>query len=96
MECKNDEHYVVYDVNTTFRSEISVQLKIENTNCCISCIQLDTGCPLSLAAISFMKEVCPDVKTDPTNVILSTYSGEIVCVCGDISVTYNAYVNVET
>ena len=38
MECKNDEHYVVYDVNTTFRSEISVQLKIENTNCCISCI----------------------------------------------------------
>ena len=50
---------------------------------------------LSLAAISFMKEVCPDVKIDSTNVSLSTYSGEIVCVCGEISVTYNAYANVE-
>ena len=43
--CWNDELYVVYDVNTMFRSEISVQLKIENTNCCM---QLDTGLSLSL------------------------------------------------
>ena len=63
--CENDELYVVYDVNTMFRSEISVQLKIENTN---YCMQLDTGCALSLAAISFIKEVCPDVKINPTNV----------------------------
>ena len=47
-----------------FRSEISVQLKIENTNCCM---QLETGCALSLAPISFIKEVFPDVKIDPTN-----------------------------
>ena len=87
---------MVYDVSTTFRSKISAQLKIENTNCCISCMQLDSGCAMSLAAISLMTEVCPGVKIDPTNVIPSTYSGEIVCVCGDISVTYNAYANVET
>ena len=94
--CENDEHYVVYDVSTTFRSKISAQLRIENTNCCISCMQLDTGCAMSLAAISLMKEVCPGVKIDPTHVILSTYSGEILCVCEDISVTYNAYANAET
>ena len=43
-----------------------------------------------------MKEVSPGVKIDPTNVILSTHSGEILCVCGDISVTYNAYANADT
>lgn len=69
-----------------FRSEISVQLKIENTNCCM---QLEAGCALSLAPISFIKEVCPDVKIDPTNVILSTYAGEIVHPLGE------ACVNVE-
>lgn len=73
--CDNDELYVVYDVNTIFRSEISLRLKFENTN---RCMQLDTGCALSLAPISFIKEICPDVKIDPTNVILSTYTGETV------------------
>ena len=84
--CENYELCVVYDVNTMFRSEISVQLKIENTN---YCMQLDTGCALSLAAISFIKEVCPDVKINPTNVILSTYTGETVRPSGE------ACVNVE-
>ena len=71
-----------------FRSEISVQLKIENTNCCM---QLETGCALSLAPISFIKEVCPDVKIDPTNVILSTYAGEIVHPLGEacVNVAYS-------
>jgi len=41
--CENDELYAVYDVNTMFRSEISVKLNIENTDCCM---QLDTGCAL--------------------------------------------------
>ena len=84
--CENDELYVVYDVNIMFRSEISVKLKIENTDCCM---QLDTGCALSLAPISFIKEVCPDVKIDPTNIILSTYTGETVRPLGE------ACVNVE-
>ena len=84
--CENDELYVVYDVNAMFRSDISVQLKIENTNCCM---QLDTGCALSLAPISFIKEVCPDVKIDSTKVILSTYTGETVRPVGE------ACVNVE-
>lgn len=69
-----------------FRSEISVQQKIENTNCCML---LDTVCALSLVPISFIKEVCPDVKIDPINVILSTYTGETVRPLGE------ACVNVE-
>ena len=66
---------MVYDVNTRIRSDISVQLNIGNSNCCM---QLDTACALSLAPISFIKDVCPDVKINPTNVILSTYTGETV------------------
>lgn len=44
---------------------------------------------MSLAPISLIKEACPDVKIDPTNVILSTYAGEIVRPLGE------ACVNVE-
>ena len=38
------------------KSEISVPLKIENNDCLM---QLDTGCALSLAPLSFIKDVCP-------------------------------------
>lgn len=41
-------------------------------------MQLDTGCALSLAPLSFLKEVCSDVTLKPTNVVLSTYTGETV------------------
>ena len=47
-------------------------------------MQLDTGCALSLAPIS-----CPDVEMKPTNVVLSTYTGEAVQPLGE------AYANVE-
>ena len=47
----------MYDVNAMARSEISVPLKIENNGCHM---QLDTGCALSLAPVTFFKEVCPD------------------------------------
>ena len=49
---EEDELFMVYDVNTISRSEISVPLKIQNSDCCM---QLDTGCALSLAPISFFK-----------------------------------------
>lgn len=70
-----EELYVVYDVNAMPRSEISVPLKIKNNDCFM---QLDTGCALSLAPLSFIKEGCPEVTLRPTNVMLSTYTGETV------------------
>ena len=79
-------NFIWFMTSTLFRFEIFVQLKIENTNCSM---QLDTGCALSLAPISFIKEVCPDVKINPTNVIMSTYTGETVRPLGE------ACVNVE-
>ena len=60
-------------------------LKIQN-NCSM---QLDTGCTLSLAPMSFFKRVCPDVDMQPTNVVLSAYTGETVRPLGE------AYVKVE-
>ena len=64
--------FVVYDVNAIARSEISVPMKIENNDCHM---QLDTGRTLSLAPLTFFKEVCPNVEMEPTNVVLSTYTG---------------------
>ena len=83
---EEEELYVVYDVHAMSKSEISVSLKIENNDCLM---QLDTGCALSLAPLSFIKEVCPDVTLKPTNVVLSTYTGETVHPLGE------AFVNVE-
>ena len=77
---EEDELYMVYDVNAISRSEISVPLKIQNNNCSM---QLDTGCALSLAPMSFFKRVCPDVDMQPSNVLLSTYTGEIVRTLGE-------------
>ena len=45
--------FTVYDVNTVTRSEISVDLKIENVVCSM---QLDTGCALSVAPLSFFRK----------------------------------------
>ena len=55
---EDDKLYMVYDVNAISRSELSVPLKIQNNDCSM---QLDTGCALSLAPMSFFKRVCPDV-----------------------------------
>ena len=67
---EEDELYVVYDVHAMSRSEMSVPLKIEDQDCLM---QLDTGCALSLAPITFVKQVCPDIEMKSTNVVLSTY-----------------------
>ena len=58
-------------------------LKIENNDCHM---QLDTGCALSLAPATFFKEVCPNVEMEPTNVVLSTYTGETVHPLGEAHV----------
>ena len=52
-------------------------------------MQLDTGCALSLAPMSFFKRVNPNVDMQPTNVVLSTYTSETVRPLG------KAYVKVE-
>ena len=56
---EEDELFMVYDVNAISRAEISVPLKIENNDCNM---QLDTGCALSLAPMSFFKRVYPDYQ----------------------------------
>ena len=88
-----DELYVVYDVNARSRSEISVPLKIENNDCSM---QLDTGCALSLAPITFVKQVCPDLEMKPTNVVLSTYTGETVRPLGETHVNVEYMVSQHT
>ena len=72
---EEDELYVVYDVYAMSKSEISVPLKIEDQD---GLMQLDTGCALFLAPITFMSQVCPNVEMKSTNVVLSTYTGETV------------------
>ena len=72
--------FTVYDVNTVTRSEISIDLKIENVVCSM---QLDTGCALSLAPLSFVRKICPKIDMKPTNVVLSTFTGETVCPLGE-------------
>ena len=70
-------------MNAITKSEISVDLKIENNNCSM---QLDTGCALSLAPLCFFKNICPNVNITPTNVVLSTYTGETVRPLGEVLV----------
>lgn len=77
---------MVYNVNAMSKSEISVPLKIENNDCFM---QLDTRCALSLAPLTFLKEVCSDVTLKQTNLVLSIYKGETVHPLGE------AFVNVE-
>ena len=44
--------FTVFDVNSLFTLEISVPLQIENEECCM---QLDTGCAISLAPVAFLR-----------------------------------------
>ena len=53
---EEDKFFMVYDMNAISRVESSVPLKIQNNACNM---QLDTGCALSLAPMSFFKRVCP-------------------------------------
>ena len=80
---EEDELYVAYDVHAMSRSEISVPLKIEDQDCLM---QSDTGCALSLAQITFVKQVCPDIEMKSTNVVLLTYTGETVRPLGEAHV----------
>ena len=45
-----EDLFTVFDVNSLSTSEISVPLQIENEECCM---QLDNGCALSLAPVTF-------------------------------------------
>ena len=52
---EEDKLFMVYDMNAISRVESSVPLKIQNNACNM---QLDTGCALSVAPMSFFKRVC--------------------------------------
>ena len=79
-----EDLFTVYDVNSLFSSEISVPLQIENEQCCM---QLDTGCALSLAPMAFCEKFYSHIPLTPTAVQLSTYTGEKVQPLGKINVT---------
>ena len=79
-----DDLFTVFDVNSLSTSEISVPLQIENEECCM---QLDTGCALSLAPVTFYEKFCSHIPLTPTAVKLSTYTGEKIQPLGKINVT---------
>ena len=79
-----EDLFTVFDVNSLFTSEISVPLQIENEECCM---QLDTGCALSLAPMAFYEKFCSHIPLTPTAVKLSTYTGEKIQPLGKINVT---------
>ncbi|CAB3978290.1 Retrovirus-related Pol poly from transposon [Paramuricea clavata] len=78
-----EELFTVFDVNSLYKSEISVPLKIENQECSL---QLDTGCALSLAPQTFYEQFCSHIPLKPTAVRLSTYTGEKIQPLGQINV----------
>ena len=79
-----EDLFTVFDVNSLFTSEISVPVQIENEECCM---QLDTGCALSLAPMAFYEKFCSHIPLTPTAVKLSTYTGEKIQPLGKINVT---------
>ena len=79
-----EDLFTVFDVNSLFTSEISVPVQIENEECCM---QLDTGCALSLAPMAFYEKFCSHIPLTPTAVKLSTYTGEKIKPLGKINVT---------
>ena len=78
-----EELFTVFDVNSLYKSEISVPLKIENQECSL---QLDTGCALSLAPQTFYEQFCSHIPLKPTAVRLSIYTGEKIQPLGQINV----------
>ncbi|CAB3989970.1 Transposon Tf2-9 poly, partial [Paramuricea clavata] len=78
-----EELFTVFDVNSLYKSEIFVPLKIENQECSL---QLDTGCALSLAPQTFYEQFCSHILLKPTAVRLSTYTGEKTQSLGQINV----------
>ena len=78
-----EELFTVFDVNSLYKSEISVPLKIENQECSL---QLYTGCALSLAPQTFYEQFCSHIPLKPTAVRLSTYTGEKIQPLGQINV----------
>ena len=79
-----EDLFTVFDVNSLFTSEISVPVQIENEECCM---QLDTGCALSLAPMAFYEKFCSHIPLTPTAVKLSTYTGEKIQPLGKINAT---------
>ena len=82
-----EELFTVFDVNSLFTTEISLPLQIENEECCV---QLDTGCALSLAPKAFYEKLCSHIPLTPTAVKLSTYTDENIQPLGQVNsiVTY--------
>jgi hypothetical protein len=82
-----EELFRVFDVNSLYKSEVSVPLKIENQECSL---QLDTVCALSLSPQTFYEQFCSHIPLKPTAVRLSTYTGEKIQPVGqtNVNVTY--------
>ena len=73
----------------TTQPSIIVQLKINNEEVVM---ELDTGASLTIMSENTLKQKLPNVKLQPSTVILKTYSGEQLKVLGQaqVKVTYKA------
>ena len=65
--------YTIFELNNVSTPDIKVSLKIEGLP---AEMQLDTGCAFTLAPKYFCGKFCSHLPLKPTEVILTTYTGE--------------------
>lgn len=84
----SEDELFMLDVNAMSSSPINVPVKIHGHDLEI---QLDTGCALSLAPMSFYDKYCSHVPLIPCKNSLFTYTGEKVTPLGEcvVDITYN-------
>ena len=75
--------YTIFDLNNVSTQDIKVPLKIEGLP---TEMQLDTGCAFTLAPKSFYDKFCSHIPLKPTEVVLSTYTGEKINPLGEVKV----------
>lgn len=77
------EMYNVSEVNVVSTQDIRVPLKVEGLS---TEMQLDTGSAFSLAPKTFYDKFCSHIPLKPTQVTLSTYTGETIHPLGEVNV----------
>ena len=75
--------YFIFELNNVSNSDIKVPLKIEGLP---AEMQLDTGCAFTLALKYFYDKFCSHLPLKPTEVILTTYTGEKIKPLGEVKV----------
>ena len=86
-EDSGDEILKVYSVGNSSTKPIHVEIQIDGKP--IS-MEVDTGAAVSLMSQKKLKQALPGAKVKPTNVVLRTYTSEVIPVLGEVlvDVTY--------